>query len=136
MILTWKDAFRSDLKASGVQVPNFRTYIFFKSRERQRDESRNAKPTSAIPSRMASDQMLNTFLQEWLPLFPILHRSRLLKLYSDFVASPESIESHHDNATLYLMFAISAVSAEVSIFICLRTASLTDAVEQPRLETV
>ena len=68
---------------------------------------------SPPPSRMASDQMINVFFQEWSPLFPILHRPTTLKLYADFVADHTSIDSPHDVAQLYLTFGIAAVSAEV-----------------------
>lgn len=68
-----------------------------------------------IPSRMASDQMINIFLQEWSPLFPILNRQETLKEYTEFVADPEGLDDNHTIAKLYLIFCIGAISAEASM---------------------
>ena len=67
-----------------------------------------------MPSRMASDQMINIFFQEWASLFPILHRPTVLKLYSDFAADSDNIKDQHAMAQLFLVFGIAALSAEVS----------------------
>lgn len=68
---------------------------------------------STAPPRLVSDQMINIFLQEWSPLFPVLHRPTFLKLYEDYVACPEGVNDSHAIAQLNLVFGIAALSAEV-----------------------
>lgn len=62
---------------------------------------------------MVSDQMMNIFFQEWAPLFPILHRPTVLRLYSDFVTNPKSVKDQQSIAQLNLVFGIAALSTEV-----------------------
>ena len=69
---------------------------------------------SKAPPRLVSDQMINIFLQEWSPLFPVFHRPTFLKLYEDYVANPEGLNDSHAIAQLNLVFGIAALSAEVS----------------------
>lgn len=64
---------------------------------------------------MVSDQMINIFFQEWAPLFPVLHRPTVLKVYADYVNEPEGVKDHHSLAQLNLIFGIAAVSTEVRI---------------------
>ena len=63
---------------------------------------------------MVSDQLINVFFQEWAPLFPVLHRPTFLDIYEEYVADPEGVQDHHAVAQLYLIFGISALSADVS----------------------
>lgn len=58
--------------------------------------------------------MVNTFFQEWAPLFPAVHRPTLLKLYQQYIADPTSIEDTRDIAQLNLIFCIGAVAREVN----------------------
>jgi hypothetical protein len=60
--------------------------------------------------------MINIFFQEWAPLFPVLHRPTFLSLYARYVARPEDVENQQSIAQLHLVFAITAVSAEVMLF--------------------
>jgi len=62
---------------------------------------------------MVSDHMVNIFFQEWAPLFPVVHRPTVLKVYTDYVANPDSVKNNHDVAQLNLIFGIAALSAEV-----------------------
>ena len=64
---------------------------------------------------MVSDQMINIFFQEWAPLFPVLHRPTVLKVYADYVDEPEGVKDNHSLAQLNLIFGIAALSAEVRI---------------------
>lgn len=64
---------------------------------------------------MVSDQMINIFFQEWAPLFPVLHRPTVLKVYADYVNEPEGVKDNHSLAQLNLIFGIAALSAEVRI---------------------
>lgn len=57
--------------------------------------------------------MVNIFFQEWAPLFPIIHRPTFLKLYTEYIADPESLKNPHSIAQLNLVFGIAALSAEV-----------------------
>lgn len=81
-----------------------------------------------VPPRMVSDQMINIFLQEWAPLFPVLHRPTVLKLYANYVTCPKSVKDKHSIAQLNLVFGIAALSAEVIIAFCFPFALHTDSV--------
>ena len=70
---------------------------------------------SKQPSRMVSDHMVNIFLQEWAPLFPVVHRPTVLKIYTDYVNDPASVKDKHSIAQLNLIFGIAALSAEVGL---------------------
>ncbi|KAL9132164.1 MAG: hypothetical protein Q9217_000098 [Psora testacea] len=108
------DAFKAKLKEMGKPFPDFNTQAFFEVEMQDVPplQTPNSSPNAKMPSRMASDQMINIYFQEWASLFPILHRPTILKLYSDFVASPDDIKDQHAIAQLYLIFGIAASSAE------------------------
>ena len=57
--------------------------------------------------------MVNTFFQEWAPLFPVLHRPTFLKTYQQYVNDAGSVEDTRDIAQLNLVFCIGAFAREV-----------------------
>ncbi|MDI1488553.1 MAG: DNA-binding transcription factor cat8 [Ramalina farinacea] len=112
------DAFKKKLESTGQQRSNLKIDVFFPDSADDINNSASltydASWALKIPSRMASDQMINIFLQEWSPLFPILNRQETLKEYTEFVADPEGLDDNHTIAKLYLIFCIGAISAEAS----------------------
>ena len=115
-LLIFTDAFKRRIREHGKASAEFNPEDFFASNH----ATLNSGPTPArdntlnAPPRLVSDQMVNIFLQEWSPLFPVLHRPTFLKLYEDYVANPESLNDAHAIAQLNLVFSISALSAEVT----------------------
>lgn len=103
------------MQESGKPGGDFKTATFFapKKREAPSPKRHHTSSVSALPSRMVSDHMVNIFFQEWAPLFPVVHRPSILKVYTDYVTSPESVKNNHDVAQLNLIFGIAALSAEV-----------------------
>lgn len=110
------DAFKRKIHGHGKSSSAFNTEDFFGANH----VTTNTRSTpdldsmSKAPPRLVSDQMINIFLQEWSPLFPVLHRPTFLKLYEDYVANPEGLNDSHAIAQLNLVFDIAALSAEVS----------------------
>lgn len=88
---------------------------------------------------MVSDQMINIFFQEWAPLFPVLHRPTVLKVYADYVNEPEGVKDNHSLAQLNLIFGIAALSAEVRItdelhiYLIIANGQLVEQTECPRV---
>lgn len=79
--------------------------------------------TPKTPPRLVSDQLLNIFFQEWAPLYPVVHRPAILKLYSRYTSNPESIEDdRYGLAQLNLIFGIAAISSTVSLVVVRLTA--------------
>ena len=111
------DAFKAKVQESGKPYSDFKTDAFFATRNKDKSSTRCSSNyiASGVPSRMVSDQMINIFFQEWAPLFPILHRPTILKVYADYVTEPEGIKDSHSLANLNLIFGIAALSAEVRI---------------------
>ncbi|KAK5086583.1 DNA-binding transcription factor cat8 [Lithohypha guttulata] len=69
---------------------------------------------SAAPPRLLSDQYINLFFQEWQPLMPILHRQTFLRLYEQYLASPDALSLQGSKlavAQLFLIFEIAAHSS-------------------------
>jgi hypothetical protein len=66
------------------------------------------------PPRLLADQLINIYLQEWAPLFPILHGPALLSIYEEFVSNPESLQDPAEIAQINLVFGIAALSSKVS----------------------
>jgi hypothetical protein len=64
---------------------------------------------------MMTDRLVNIFLQEFAPLFPILHSPTFLTLYETYVDSPGRMQDAKALAQLNLVFAISALSSQVRI---------------------
>ena len=109
------DAFKARVQESDRACPDFDSEMFFPF---------NKKPivppilsstpaVSKAPPRLVSDQMINIFFQEWAPLFPVLHRPSFLKLYAEYVVSPDGLDNQPFVAQLNLVFGIAALSNEV-----------------------
>ena len=118
--------FKTKVRESGKQCPNFDTETFFapcKTRSTHStpsaDHQAKHKPPRA-PPRLLSDQLINIFFQEWAPLFPILHRPTFLNIYTNYVADPEGCEDQHSIAQLNLLFCIAAQSMDVRLHHSLR----------------
>ena len=111
------DAFKAKVQESGKPSSDFKTEAFFATRNKDKSSTKCSSSyiASGAPSRMVSDQMINIFFQEWAPLFPVLHRPTILKVYADYVTEPEGIKDSHSLANLNLIFGIAALSAEVRI---------------------
>ena len=111
------DACKAKVQESGKPCSDFKTEAFFVARNRDKSSTKcfSTYVASGVPSRMVSDQMINIFFQEWAPLFPVLHRPTILKVYADYVTEPEGIKDSHSLANLNLIFGIAALSAEVRI---------------------
>ena len=71
---------------------------------------------------MVADHLINIYFQEWAPLFPLIHKPTVLKVYTEYVADPESVKDKHDIAVLNLIFSIAILSAEVR-FLIVKVAS-------------
>ena len=108
------DTFKAKIQESGKPCSEFKTKAFFATRE---DDPSTKRPSthipSRVPSRMVSDQMINIFFQEWAPLFPVVHRPTMLKVYADYVNDPKDVKDNHSLVQLNLIFGIAALSAEV-----------------------
>ena len=83
----------------------------------QRSKSCSNEETSysGAPPRLISDALVNTFFQEWAPLFPVLHRPTFLKLYAEYTTDPDKVKNQAEIAQLNLVFAIAVLSSDVSI---------------------
>ncbi|KAL8638815.1 MAG: hypothetical protein Q9226_008956, partial [Calogaya cf. arnoldii] len=114
--LTRLDTFKTKVRESGKQCPDFGTETFFacsKSRWTPPKEVQAKPNTPKAPPRLLSDQLINIFFQEWAPLFPILHRPTFLNVYTQYVADPEACNNQHSIAQLNLVFCISAQCIDV-----------------------
>lgn len=111
------DAYKAKAQESGKPCSDFKTEVFFATSNKDKSSTKCSSSyiASGVPSRMVSDQMINIFFQEWAPLFPVLHRPTILKVYADYVTEPEGIKDSHSLANLNLIFGIAALSAEVRI---------------------
>ncbi|EDN08508.1 acetate regulatory DNA binding protein FacB [Histoplasma capsulatum] len=68
------------------------------------------------PPRLVSDQLINIFFQEWAPLYPVIHRPTLLKIYGQYTNNPAAFEGDpYYLAQLNLIFGISAISSTARI---------------------
>lgn len=64
------------------------------------------------PPRLVSDQLINIFFQEWAPLYPVVHRPTILKVYEQYISNPETLQRNdHVMAQLSLIFGIAALSS-------------------------
>lgn len=111
--LTFIDNFKVKLQESGKPCSDFKTEAFFTPKIDVTPTKKSTSGASRLPPRLVSDQMINIFFQEWAPLFPIVHRPTILKIYTEYVASPHSVKDKHAIAQLNLIFGIAALSAEV-----------------------
>lgn len=62
---------------------------------------------------MFSDRCVNVYFQEWAPLFPVLHKPSFLRLYEEYMSSPEQITNQHQLAQLNLVFGIAGLSSGI-----------------------
>ncbi|OWO97713.1 transcription factor Cys [Marssonina coronariae] len=69
--------------------------------------------TSTAPPRMFSDRWVNVFFQEWAPLFPVLHKPTFLRLYEEYMSTPEHVTEPHTLAQLHLVFGIAGISSDL-----------------------
>ena len=111
------DAFKAKAQECGKLCNEFKTPVFFTPRKKAAPTTRRSSMAAASkqPSRMVSDHMVNIFFQEWAPLFPVVHRPTVLKIYTDYVNDPASVKDKHSIAQLNLIFGIAALSAEVRL---------------------
>lgn len=110
-----EDVFREKVQESGKPCGEFEAAAFFagKKKETTSAEKMSTSVASRLPPRLVSDQMINIFFQEWAPLFPVVNRSTVLSLYTEYVANTHSVKDKHAIAQLNLIFGIAALSAEV-----------------------
>lgn len=110
LLTSLPDLFQRKLQ-DGRESLNIPTDAFFPCQEK-------VMPTPEVvywnaPARLLSDQLVNIFLQEIAPLFPIIHRPIFLSLYEKYVACPQAITDETSLAQLNLVFAIAARSSNV-----------------------
>ena len=107
--------FKAKVQECGKSCSDFKTDMFFAQTGKETlTPKRDPAPTTPkLPPRMASDQMINIYLQEWAPLFPVLHRPTLLRVYAEYGANPDDIKDKHSIAQLNMIFGIAALSAQV-----------------------
>lgn len=110
------DSFKSKLQESANPSSDFKVRAFFPTSTHAADGT--VKPQAVCfqaPARMISDQLVNIFFQEWMPLFPILHKPAFLHLYEEYFGCPEILEDKSQLAQLNLVFAIAAHSSDAPI---------------------
>ncbi|MCJ1306652.1 hypothetical protein MMC25_000295 [Agyrium rufum] len=103
------DALKSKIQESGHSCPGFSVDSCFPSRIRAAPAIEDSEAT---PGRLVWDQLINTFFQEWAPLFPVLHRPTFLEFYAQFTSDPESMKTHVYTTQLNLVFSIASISTE------------------------
>lgn len=57
--------------------------------------------------------MINTFIAEWLPVFPIIRSEELLQCYTIWLAGDCAADDFKSLALLNLVFSVTAISNEV-----------------------
>jgi hypothetical protein len=110
------DSFKNKLQEVENPSSDFKVRALFPTSTQA--ASGTVKPQAVCfqaPARMVSDQLVNIFFQEWMPLFPILHKPAFLSLYEEYLACPEAVEDKTQLAQLNLVFAIAAHSSDVPI---------------------
>jgi hypothetical protein len=75
-------------------------------------KSGGIKTKELVPGRMTTDRLVNIFLQEFAPLFPILHSPTILALYEEYVGNAGRMKDAKGSAQLNLVFAISGLSSQ------------------------
>lgn len=99
----------SKLEARGISSSSFSTKALtaFPSSNYQRKAS-----SLQSPPRLVSDQLVNIYFQEWAPLYPVVHRSTLLKAYDRYLADPSLLKDQPLTIVqLNLIFGIAALSS-------------------------
>ncbi|KAL1960453.1 hypothetical protein VTO42DRAFT_7752 [Malbranchea cinnamomea] len=104
------DAFSHKLETSGKSSSTISIEKLLSPPSLSAWERQDAAPKT--PPRLVSDQLLNIYLQEWAPFYPVVHRPTILKLYDQYTTNPDSIErDNYASAHLNLIFGIAAVSS-------------------------
>jgi hypothetical protein len=107
------DTFKQKVQQTGKPHPDFESTSFF-SKTPQTSPRSSPDPASNMPPRLVTDQLINIYFQEWAPLFPVLHRPTVLKLYEDFCSDSDALQSNKQAITqLFLVFSIAATSSTV-----------------------
>ncbi|KAM5434295.1 DNA-binding transcription factor cat8 [Microsporum ferrugineum] len=105
------EAFSARLERSGRSTTTALADVLLSPPSLNARRHEDITPSKILP-RLVSDRLLNIFFQEWAPLYPIVHRPAILKLYSRYTTNPDSIEAdHHAFAQLNLIFGIAAISS-------------------------
>lgn len=108
---TFVDTFKQKVQQTGKPHPDFESTSFF-SKTPQASPCSSPDPASNMPPRLVTDQLINIYFQEWAPLFPVLHRPTVLKLYEDFCSDSDALQSNKQAITqLFLVFSIAATSS-------------------------
>ncbi|KKZ62770.1 hypothetical protein EMCG_02880 [[Emmonsia] crescens] len=108
------DAFASKLEMSGRAISGFSTDALLAPPSLPIWRHHDAAPKS--PPRLVSDQLINIFFQEWAPLYPVIHRPTILKIYGQYTNDPAAFEDDkYCLAQLNLIFGISAISSTARI---------------------
>ncbi|OAX78379.1 hypothetical protein ACJ72_07315 [Emergomyces africanus] len=108
------DAFSSKLEMSGRSAASFSTDALLAPPSLPIWRHQDAAPKS--PPRLLSDQLINIFFQEWAPLYPVIHRPSMLKVYGQYTNNPTAFEDDkYYLAQLNLIFGIAAISSTARI---------------------
>ncbi|PGH13967.1 hypothetical protein AJ80_06107 [Polytolypa hystricis UAMH7299] len=105
------DAFTHKLENSGKSSSTFSTEALLSPPSVPVWRRQDTVP-SKTPPRLVSDQLINIFFQEWAPLYPVVHRPTILKLYGHYTTNPEAFQDDkYALAQLNLIFGIAAISS-------------------------
>lgn len=108
------DAFKRKIQESGKSLAGFNTNAFLNIQSESTSPlAERPSMASTAPPRMFSDRCVNVFFQEWAPLFPVLHKPTFLRLYEEYMSSPEDMTDPHKLAQLHLVFAIAGQSSDM-----------------------
>ncbi|KAL6715565.1 DNA-binding transcription factor cat8 [Lecanora helva] len=108
------DTFKAKVQEIGKSCNDFNPEAFFAVKKSQTlsDQKITAFAASKLPPRLVADQLINIYFQEWAPLFPVVHRPTVLKVYTEYMSNPHTIQDMHAVAQLHLIFSIASISAE------------------------
>lgn len=98
------------LEAKGTPPSSFSTKVLtaFPSRDYKRKTQ-----TPEPPPRLVSDQLVNIYFQEWAPLYPVVHRPAILKVFDQYLADASSLKDQPLKIIqLNLIFGIAALSSK------------------------
>lgn len=109
---TFLDAFKQKIQETGRSTAyiNANRLLMGSTHIETRDPLSDPVIWRAPPT-LESDKMIAVYLQEWAPLFPVLHRPSFLELYQKYTAAPETIVDNCSHAQLNLVFGIAALSS-------------------------
>jgi Fungal specific transcription factor domain len=109
------DTVKRKIQESGKSCAGFNTEAFLNIQGNPSPSSTKpiSENTPRSPPRLFLDRCVQTFFQEWAPLFPVLHRPTFLRLYGEYVSNPEGMANDHKLAQLYLVFGIAALSSSL-----------------------